>query len=299
MKELYCSEWVTVSSGTNGLVKKKAYDEKMVILDIEGECVVECNGIAKPCAISLLQTEGELSLMLGEKSTMILAPAYMDFFCNPTCHDIKTTRDFKGLLIMTEQLFFQQTVDDIRFNLSEVIYRYVKSPFVTLTEEETRRMFQLVEILESTINRRGHHFRYKTMKALLQALNFDLWNIILRIFGKEGGNTEYVWANMVEDFLHLVRTYCRRHHEVRWFACQLGVSSDALSAKLRKFYGKSARRLIDEELAADAKTCLLEPKNTIQKVAEMLCFSDQASFNKFFKRCCGMSPTAFKKSRTL
>ncbi|WP_337788884.1 helix-turn-helix domain-containing protein [Phocaeicola plebeius] len=33
----------------------------------------------------------------------------------------------------------------------------------------------------------------------------------------------------------------------------------------------------------------------MQDVAEKLCFSDQASFSKFFKRYCGMSPGQFKK----
>lgn len=70
---------------------------------------------------------------------------------------------------------------------------------------------------------------------------------------------------------------------------------DALSAKLKKLYGKTANQLISESLIEEAKVCLLNPANSVQDVAEKLCFSDQASFSKFFKRYCGMSPGQFKK----
>ncbi len=290
---MYCSKWVTLASATNGYVREKASDDKIVILEIEGECVLSRNGTTELCAIFLLQTKGELSLTIGEKSTVVLSQSFTDL--HPSCHDIKTNCDFKGYVILAEQMFFFQAIENVRFKMSETFHTYLKEPSASLTEDETLNILQYVNTLAYTINKGEHHFRYEVIKNILQIMQFDLWNIILRMLGKGSGNKEYIWGNKAEDFLYLVFIHCRQHHEVRWYARQLGVSADALSAKLKKFYGKSARRLIDEALAADARLCLLEPENTVQKVSEMLCFSDQAAFNKFFKRCCGISPTAFKK----
>ena len=92
-----------------------------------------------------------------------------------------------------------------------------------------------------------------------------------------------------------MHTNCRYHHTVKWYADQLYVSPDALSAKLKKLYGKTATQLISESLIEEAKVCLLNPANSVQDVAEKLCFSDQASFSKFFKRYCGVSPGQLKK----
>ena len=107
--------------------------------------------------------------------------------------------------------------------------------------------------------------------------------------------TEYIEDDLLGDFFYLVHTHCRKHHQVKWYAEQLCISSDALSSRLRKIYGKNASQLIDETLLTDAKLCLLEPRATIQSVSELLCFADQASFCKFFKRCSGISPSEFRK----
>lgn len=48
-------------------------------------------------------------------------------------------------------------------------------------------------------------------------------------------------------------------------------------------------------LVREAKICLRNPSLSVQQVAEMLGFSDQSAFGKFFKRECGMSPVQYKK----
>lgn len=62
-------------------------------------------------------------------------------------------------------------------------------------------------------------------------------------------------------------------------------------------YDKSASQIIDEYLLVEAKACLNNPIHSIQNVAELLSFSDQAAFYKFFKRCSGISPSQFKKEK--
>ena len=121
-------------------------------------------------------------------------------------------------------------------------------------------------------------------------------NIILRMYKQENEfEHSFRWKDTLPRFLYLMHTNCRYHHTLKWYADQLYVSPDALSAKLKKLYGKTANQLISESLIEEAKVCLLNPANSVQDVAEKLCFSDQASFSKFFKRYCGMSPGQFKK----
>lgn len=113
-------------------------------------------------------------------------------------------------------------------------------------------------MLRHTLQQKENHFLVEMLENTLRSLILEVWNIILRMY-------------------------------------KLYVSPDALSAKLKKLYGKTANQLISESLIEEAKVCLLNPANSVQDVAEKLCFSDQASFSKFFKRYCGMSPGQFKK----
>lgn len=141
-----------------------------------------------------------------------------------------------------------------------------------------------------------NHFLVEMLENTLRSLILEVWNIIFRMYKQENElEHSFRWKDTLPRFLYLMHTNCRYHHTVKWYADQLYVSPDALSAKLKKLYGKTANQLISESLIEEAKVCLLNPANSVQDVAEKLCFSDQASFSKFFKRYCGMSPGQFKK----
>lgn len=244
--------------------------------------------------------EGEISFSIRGERVAVLAPAYIDFILvSNRWSDIKTNAAFKGRLILSDKIFFKKTIDNIRFNFSEVIYWCAQKPFVSFGDEESKRMILLTDLLIDIINKPDHHFCEEIQKDFLQTLLLDLWNIVFKLYKTGSGSERYVWADMLGRFLHLVRTHCREHHEVKWYAEQLCVSPDVLSTRLRKFYGKNASQLIEEELLLDAKGCLLDPEKSVQDVAELLNFSDQSAFCKFFRRCRGVSPGAYRKNECI
>ncbi len=54
---------------------------------------------------------------------------------------------------------------------------------------------------------------------------------------------------------------------------------------------------IDESLIREAKILLAAHGfTTVQQVADMLHFSDQSTFGKFFKKHMGLSPMEYRKS---
>ena len=122
----------------------------------------------------------------------------------------------------------------------------------------------------------------------------DLLNIVLRQKSLSEPNGTQNGIGMIVQFLYLLYTNYAEHHEVQWYAERLLVSPNALSVALKKAYGKSANAFIDELLLEKAKQWLSDPNYSVQQVADMLCFSDQSAFGKFFKRCSGISPSAYR-----
>ena len=127
-------------------------------------------------------------------------------------------------------------------------------------------------------------FLRELLQTMACAWQYELWNIFFRRL--QTSRTE---------FFYLAHTHCREQHEVGWYARQVGLSPDALSAALKRFCGKTAGAILTELLTEEAKVCLRNPSLSVQEVAEMLHFADQSAFGKFFKRQCGVSPMQYKK----
>lgn len=105
-----------------------------------------------------------------------------------------------------------------------------------------------------------NHFLLEMLENTLRSLILEVWNIILRMYKQENEfEHSFRWKDTLPRFLYLMHTNCRYHHTVKWYADQLYVSPDALSAKLKKLYGKTANQLISESLIEEAKVCLLNP----------------------------------------
>jgi AraC-like DNA-binding protein len=86
-------------------------------------------------------------------------------------------------------------------------------------------------------------------------------------------------------------------HERRleFYADHLHVMPKSLSAAIKKQSGRSAGKWIDETIALEAKVLLQNKMLTVSQISDMLNFSNQSVFSKFFRANSGMSPVAYRK----
>jgi AraC family transcriptional activator of pobA len=299
MKENIIFQWINDKSIANRQVEILAANDKMTILKAQGENVICPDLLEESHPTFLFLSKGKLNFWMNGDYIEIQAPSHIDFILIYPWKKIKTSKDFEGYFVTTEQSFFIKVSASIRSKFGGLIYQYAQKPFVPLNEETIQRIILFLHLLIAIIKQPEYHFRYEVMENMLRTLQLEIWNIVFNLYKNEVVDEQQLWSDILSHFLHLVRTNCRYHHEVKWYANQLCVSSDALSARARRTYDKSAGQIIDEYLMIEAKAYLQNPSQSIQNIAELLCFSDQASFCKFFKRCCGISPSEFKKAQGL
>jgi AraC-like DNA-binding protein len=101
---------------------------------------------------------------------------------------------------------------------------------------------------------------------------------------------------LLEKFLKLLFESFKEKHIVTFYAEKLCITPQYLSLILKELTGKSANKWIDDVLIVEAKIRLKAPDATVQQVADELCFSDQSTFGKFFKKHIGISPMEYRKS---
>lgn len=299
METYIYSEWITENAVRNGQVVQAALSNEMAVLKLRGKNVFRTGDREDSHHASLLLTQGELCFVADGKRTVVPAPAYVEFIVFHRQTLLKTDERFEGFLLVAERAFFQEIARETRSTFAACMYTFAQRPFVTLCDADMRRLLPFVDILMNTIGQTGHFFVHEVVKNTFRSLHFETWNVIFRKC-KDGASDEstYRWNDILSRFLYLMHTHYREQHEVSWYADQLCVSPNTLSIKLKRTYGKTAAQLINECLADEAKNYLRNPTYTIQQVADMLSFSDQAAFYKFFKRCCGVSPSDFRKGKS-
>ncbi|QJB32953.1 AraC family transcriptional regulator [Chitinophaga oryzae] len=100
--------------------------------------------------------------------------------------------------------------------------------------------------------------------------------------------------SLVIRFTNLVQAHFRSQRNVQQYAEQLFVTAKYLTETVKEYTGKSAGEIIDDYVVLEAKLLLDNPKLSIAEITEMLHFSDQSFFGKYFKRHTGYSPKAFR-----
>lgn len=99
---------------------------------------------------------------------------------------------------------------------------------------------------------------------------------------------------LVIRFATLVSTHFRQERTVSFYADALHVTPKYLTETVKEINGKSAGQIIDDFVILESKLLLEKPDYSIAQIANLLNFSDQSFFGKYFKRVVGISPKEFR-----
>ena len=96
-------------------------------------------------------------------------------------------------------------------------------------------------------------------------------------------------------FAELLESAYTTHHDVSWYATQMGMTAAHLNVVTRTHAGKSPLQLIHERLALEAGRNLVYTSMTIGEISDALGFSEPAHFTRFFRKSAGESPRDFRR----
>lgn len=98
------------------------------------------------------------------------------------------------------------------------------------------------------------------------------------------------------DFIHLVSEHFKEERKLKFYADKLFISIKYLSICVKEVTGISPQALIANTLMDEAKLLLINTELNIIVIADLLSFSDQYAFGKFFKKHAGVSPRNFRRN---
>lgn len=101
--------------------------------------------------------------------------------------------------------------------------------------------------------------------------------------------------DLVKGFFHYLRKEYTKYHRVEHYADILCTTPKNLSAVLKRSTGYGAYYWIERRIIIDAKIRLTDTDYSIARISEMLGFSNQTVFGRFFVNNVGCSPMEFRK----
>lgn len=279
------------------------YQEDLLFLEYD-KALVKSRGEtlfshARLNALALfLVLEGEADLTVDHMPYKLIKGSFLTLMLSHTLRMIHVDEDFRGYLIAVSSSFMNDYGLFRQKNTSMLRYMEIrKNPCAVFEPSEAEVVRDQMLLVRSKIRQKDHYFYKEIMQNALAGLMLELGNIFSAKKEFTASPALSRKEDLLEQFLKLLFENCREQHGVAYYAERLFITPQYLSLILKTLTGKSANKWIDDALIMEARVLLKAPQATVQQVADLLHFSDQSTFGKFFKKHMGVSPMEYRKSR--
>ena len=143
-----------------------------------------------------------------------------------------------------------------------------------------------------------YHHSY-TLEALYSLYGLFLADLLSAINKTKSEQYNKHYYQIFIDFNKLLRTHFREHHDISFYADNLKISSRYLALVTKQIAHTTVSTYINRLLMLEACWLLKNTDYSIQNISDILHFSDQASFSKFFKRLNGSNPLSYRREHEM
>ena len=286
-----------------GIIIRDSFQDIFLIADIDGHSELDDQDVQDhtmpmrlDALLMVVVLEGSSEIALVDVPYTIGANSFTIIMPTHTIQLNKVSKGFKGKLLVISREFLDECNTAKRSPSMANYMQLRKNPCTTFEPQETELVDNYIELLRSKIKNRTHFFQKEVMQNAFVGFLLEIANIFM---GKKDGLLMPALSRkeeLFEQFLQLLFEHCKEQHVVTFYAEKLFITPQYLSLILKELTGKSANKWIDDALIVEAKILLKAPQATVQQVADMLHFSDQSTFGKFFKKHMGISPMEYRKS---
>ena len=277
----------------------KSYQDKLFIVEMIGDRdkkpdIHPEDAIRLDALSILLVCKGQIEITIDNFTYHLSDNHLLDIMDFHVIKGIHLSPDFRGYHVVIErQVFMEIMLNSRRLPVSFIASRRSR-PIQKLNEADSCLLENYISRIVWQMGRTSHSWQRDLILNELRGFLLEMNNVIFQ------SSRDHVDANppnkdmLLFVFLQLLNEHCKEEHAVSFYAGKLCITPEYLSRILKEFSGKTVNKWIAEALVREAEIYLRNPDYSIQQVSDLLNFSDQSSFGKFFKKHKGVSPQGYR-----
>lgn len=244
--------------------------------------------------ISVLCTCGEMVVKIAFRTYVIKPGTLCIILAGNIFESVYTSDDFRGYVTVFDRSFslpMEYGTQDIM----NVFYTLRNKFSFSLTDSEVRGLSELYNGIGRILDDKERAYRLNMLRACMSILYF----FIIPIVNREQNETVISRLSRQEEifikFLREVEIHYKRERSIKFYADKLCLTPKYLSSVVFSASRRLAGEWINDYVMLEAKALLRTKDLSIQQISDMLNFSNQSFFGKFFKRHAGVSPKSYRK----
>lgn len=279
-----------------------SFDGEVEIIKLEGDKLnKDLPDVSVPARVNaltmIITTAGEARIEVDEKSYTLLPNTVMDITGLQIFRNFVFSNDYTGYNIMVTERFYEETHREGKHLTPEAALKKRANPLEHISREETALLVDIIGRIIRNIERNGHIWHRRIVMNEVRSFYMEAGNIIVNSLT----SAEKKWNPPDKDllffkFMQLLQDNSHERKTVTFYADKLCLTPDYFAKAIKTHTKRNVTDWINETLLRQAKLYLRDTEMTIQQVADMLNFSDQSAFGKFFKKQTGMSPAQYQRN---
>lgn len=160
-----------------------------------------------------------------------------------------------------------------------------------LSEKELQELLVIYGLMREKVQQEGFAYVRESLRGYMQVLCYLSFQCVQEYNRSRGDEKAKDRSGQLFDrFMQLVQKHYTAEREVKFYADKMCLTPKYLSQAVCQASGRYAGEWIRDYVILEAKALLKSKRYTVQQVADMLHFSNQSFFGKYFKAVVGCSP---------
>lgn len=287
--------------GEKNVIRVGYIDDYIFACEIKGEDHIIYQKPRRPkYHLVIIIIEGSLNMMINGERLHFSRHTYINLPTWADIHEIRYGEGFHAMVTATDK------------NLVEDIFRN-RNPFPLdfkfqidhglggeiINQKDLDTLCNDISNLIVSLSDKKHNFAKEINYAYFYILLTDMADMIWKKYSRRepSHHTEMKRADSIlKDFAELLTNNIKKETSVGFYAEKLCISKQYLALIVKEKMRVTISTVLASMRIEVAARMLRNPDLSIQQIAEIMSFSDQSSFGKFFKKHTGISPLKYRQT---